>query len=380
MGLVIYCTGALSWQNEQQNCSITTPMKPLIVLVAGCFSVLSLTADEITIDPFANTGTPPSNLSISIEESPGGPEAVIKWTGQAQLQLATRIGATWRTVTTESPYRTSIRSRFRFYRTIPPGGRPTTVYVPSSYDSNTPAPLIISLHGFTLNPDSHERLIPLKPLSDSKGFIYVTPLGTAGSNGQTFWNALPECCDNTNSNRDDSGFFRRLILSIQEKLNIDPKRIHMVGHSNGGMMSYRMACEHSDLIASIASLAGATFKDTGDCIPSEPVSILQIHGTNDGVVAYNGGTFISATGNIETWRTYNQCGSLETDDHKTLDLDLRVLGIDTTITRVNDCPPGIGLELWSIAGGSHSPSASQNGNESQLAASLIDWLYAHPKP
>lgn len=355
-------------------------MKFLIVLVAGFISVLALLADEITIDPFADSATQSDNLSISIEESSRGPEAVIRWTGKAQLQLATGIDAAWRTVATESPFRSRIRSRFRFYRTIPAGSRPTTVYVPKSYNPNTPAPLIISLHGFTLTPESHERLIPLKALSESNGFVYVNPFGTPGSDGRSFWNAIPECCDTTNTNRDDSGFFRSLIQSIQDKLNIDPKRIHMVGHSNGGMMSYRMACEHSDLIASIASLAGATFRNPEDCAPSEPVSILQIHGTADNVAAYDGGTFISASGNIETWQAYNQCGSFETDDHQTLDLDLRVLGIDTTVTRVNDCPPGTGIELWTIDGGSHSPSAAQNGNESQIAASIVDWLYAHPKP
>ena len=73
--------------------------------------------------------------------------------------------------------------------------------------------------------------------------------------------------------------------------------------------AYRMACDHADLIAGIASLAGATFDDPSSCQPSEPVHILQIHGTSDGVIAYGGGsvnaTFPGAVETIETWGTYN---------------------------------------------------------------------------
>ena len=133
-----------------------------------------------------------------------------------------------------------------------------------------------------------------------------------------------------------------------------------------------MACEHADLIASIASLAGATFNDREDCSPSEPVSILQIHGPQDTVVAYGGGgSFVSASKDIEIWQAYNQCGSSLEDPQKTLDLDLSVTGMDSTITKSTDCPEGIDVTLWTIHGGSHSPLASTRDEQSQLA---------HPSP
>ena len=64
-------------------------------------------------------------------------------------------------------------------------------------------------------------------------------------------------------------------------MNVDPYRIYVAGHSNGGFMSYRLACTHADRIAAIVSLAGATFDTPADCSPTEPVAVLQIHGTAD---------------------------------------------------------------------------------------------------
>ena len=73
-------------------------------------------------------------------------------------------------------------------------------------------------------------------------------------------------------------------------------RIIIAGHSNGGYMSHRMACDHADLLAGVASLAGSTFEGTitgsydvfGQpdyaCEPTEPIHVLEIHGTADRVV------------------------------------------------------------------------------------------------
>ena len=89
-------------------------------------------------------------------------------------------------------------------------------------------------------------------------------------------------------------------------------------------MSYRMACDNADLVASIASLAGATFANPSACSPSEPVHVLQIHGTADDVIDYDGSCFgpfcyPGALQSILTWSNYNQCsGDLE--NKESLDL------------------------------------------------------------
>ena len=102
------------------------------------------------------------------------------------------------------------------------------------------------------------------------------------------------------------------------------------------------------------------------------MTILQIHGTQNTVVAYGGGgSFVSASQDIEIWQAYHQCGSSIEDPQKTLDLDLSVKDLDSTMTKSTDCPEGINVELWTIHGGSHSPLASTRDEQSQLA---------HPAP
>jgi len=150
-------------------------------------------------------------------------------------------------------------------------------------------------------------------------------------------------------------------------------------------MSYRMACEYPNLLAGIASLAGATFRNPDHCTPSEPVNILQIHGTADAVIRYTGGStglspYPSAMQTIQTWGTYNGCENLITDEAASLDLDLNVGGLDTTVTKFMEYPPGGTVELWTINNGAHSPSITAGQNISEFPARVIEWLLAHPKP
>ena len=122
-----------------------------------------------------------------------------------------------------------------------------------------------------------------RPLAEARGFLYCYPDGTIDRWGNRFWNATDACCDFGNTGVDDAGYLRALIEEIARRFAVDRKRIYLVGHSNGGFMAYRMACQSADLIAGIASLAGTTFLDPSRCAPSEPVNILHIHGTADDI-------------------------------------------------------------------------------------------------
>jgi len=95
------------------------------------------------------------------------------------------------------------------------------------------------------------------------GFLYVFPDGTEDSDGILFWNATDAGYDFFGSGVDDPGYLRALIEEIIVQLNVDSDRIYAIGHSNGGSMVFRMACDHAELIAGIASLAGAT--STASC-------------------------------------------------------------------------------------------------------------------
>lgn len=208
------------------------------------------------------------------------------------------------------------------------------------------------------------------------------PDGTKDSGGLRFWNATDACCNFAGATTDDSAYLMSIVGNVRSRYSVDPKRIYVLGHSNGGFMAYRMACEHADTIAAIVSLAGATFDDATSCKPSQPVSVLQIHGSNDGVISYTGGqigshAFPSATKTVTTWAQYNGCEPTPVvpADRHMLDLDPSLPGNETGVTTFSGCRPGGSIELLTIDGGAHSPKLSAS-----FPASVIDFLYAHRKP
>jgi polyhydroxybutyrate depolymerase len=257
--------------------------------------------------------------------------------------------------------------------------RPFDIFAPSSYDRSTPMPLVVLLHGFGASGAIQEAYFQLQPLAESRGFLYAHPDGTVNQIGKQFWNATDACCG-FQTTVDDSAYLMALIHQVQAEYNVDPQRIFLVGHSNGGFMSYRMACDHADTIAAIVSLAGATFSDTSKCNPTEPVNVLEIHGTADGTIPYEGGVILGnahpgAKETVADWATYNQCTGAAVDDTTPVDLEAGIAGDESTITRYADCPAGGAVELWTIPGGAHIP-----GLAATFGADIVDFLFAHPKP
>ena len=254
--------------------------------------------------------------------------------------------------------------------------RPFEVFVPSGYDAATAAPLVILLHGYGATGAIQDFYFNMQPQAEARGFLYAFPDGTPNQISSNAWNATNACCHDDDS-VDDSGYLTFIIDDVSSKYNVDPSRIFLVGHSNGGFMSYRMACEHADRIAGIVSLAGATFIDTAQCAPTEPVNILQIHGTDDGTIAYDGGstplgTYPSAETTVAKWSAYNGC-TTTIETLGTIDFNLNVDGVETTMTAFTGCPVDGAVELWTMADSPHIPAL-----HSTFAADIIDWLFAHP--
>lgn len=253
------------------------------------------------------------------------------------------------------------------------------VFVPEDYEEAVPAPLIILLHGYSSNGATQESYMRFRRLVDEFGFLYVHPDGTFDRVGNRFWNATDACCNFFNSGIDDSGYVRKIIDTLRDSYAIDGRRIYVVGHSNGGFMSYRLACDHAETIAAIASLAGATFLEEDDCTPAVPVHVLQIHGDQDNTVLYDGGCFTKcypgAIDSVETWVAYDGCETT-TEEGDPLDLDRDLPGDETTVLRYRSgCQPGGSGELWTIVDGSHVPDLSDG-----FSRRVVEWFLAHPKP
>ena len=261
------------------------------------------------------------------------------------------------------------------------GDRPVDVHVPPSYDGTKPMPLVILLHGYGASGSIQEIYMHLKPLSDKVGFLYAHPDGTVDKSGQRFWNATDACCNFDPSAVDDVSYLMGLVSQIEARYNVDPKRVHFVGHSNGGFMSHRLACEHGDRIASIASLAGDTWAMPSECPGKDPVAVLQIQGTADETVNYAGGSFFGhdypgSEATAASWVAIDGCATMADHSAPNVDLVSTLPGDETTVTRYETgCKPGGGVELWTIPGGTHIPTLSTS-----FGTDVIDFLFAHPKP
>jgi polyhydroxybutyrate depolymerase len=255
--------------------------------------------------------------------------------------------------------------------------RPYELYVPPGYVAGTPTPLVVLLHGYSASAFIQEAYFQLEPVAEAETFLYARPEGTIDSNDNQFWNATNACCDFDQSNVDDVGYLTALIDDVARRYTVDPARVFVVGHSNGGFMSHRLACDIADRVAAIVSLAGVVWNDPALCTPSAPVSVAQVHGTDDETILYAGGTALarypSAEETVAIWRDKNGCTG--TGAPSTLDLETVLAGAETTITPATGCSAGVAVELWSIAGGSHVPSFANDWGERVWA-----FLSAHPKP
>lgn len=264
--------------------------------------------------------------------------------------------------------------------TVDAGRGPITVHVPDSYQDGTHTPLVLLLHGYGASGAAQEAYMDFLGVHEEYGFLYAFPDGTTDFAGNRFWNATDACCDFGNTNVDDSGYLSDLIDAIEAQVTVDPRRVYLIGHSNGGFMSYRMACDHSDRIAAVASLAGVTWKDPVDCAATAPVHVLQIHGTSDDTILYDGGSiggnaYPGAVETVEQWAAHAGC-DLNPTSGDPINLDKSIPGKETTVLRYEaSCAEGGSGELWTIQNGEHVPSLSK-----PFTTHVIEWLYAHPKP
>ena len=158
------------------------------------------------------------------------------------------------------------------------------VHIPGSYDNKVPIPLVLCFHGYggTASGISYTNF---NDVSDTANFIVVYPQGTLLKR-KSHWNVGGWTLD---SKIDDVGFISSLLDSLSERYNINQSRIYSTGMSNGGYMSFLLACQLSDRIAAIASVTGSMTPQTYNlCNPQRPIPVLQIHGTNDQKVPYKG--------------------------------------------------------------------------------------------
>lgn len=158
--------------------------------------------------------------------------------------------------------------------------RQYVLYIPETIEPD--APLVFMLHGLTGSATTIQRVSNMNELADLYGFAVVYPEGTMYE-GVRFWNAGLDY-----STVDDTGFLVALAEHLQETYDLSPLNTFSAGFSNGGFMSYKLACDANETFKAIGSVAGVMSLDTWNTCDDDIVPILHIHGDQDTVVPVDG--------------------------------------------------------------------------------------------
>jgi polyhydroxybutyrate depolymerase len=248
------------------------------------------------------------------------------------------------------------------------GDRPAELKTPATLTEGKQYPLLVVLHGFGANGFVQTAYFGVGGLPAEDKVLLIAPDGTVDANGKQFWNADSACCDFGNKNPDDVAYIGGLIDDISDEWPVDKNQVYILGHSNGGYMAYRMACERADAIAAIASLAGNASSTPSACTPSQHVNVAHLHGTADSTVPYSG-----ATPSVEQWAAKNGCGTTRTET-TAIDIDNNVAGAETHVQPTAGCPDNGAVELWTMEGSSHIPVMN-----AMFATTMLDWFTAHKR-
>ena len=222
------------------------------------------------------------------------------------------------------------------------------LHIPKTYDPATPAPLVISMHGYSEWPAHQMQLSRWNDLADQYGFIVVYPSGT-GFPLRWRMRGRP---GSPNDPLLDVTFISDLIEKLESEYNLDPARIYANGLSNGGGMSFILSCRLSDRIAAIGTVSGAYLVPWSECHPSRPVPAIVFHGTADPIVPYQGGPsgafdlpFPSIPDWVDALARHNGCTGAPLE----IPASGEVSGIQFT-----NCAACANVVFYTVEGGGHS--------------------------
>jgi polyhydroxybutyrate depolymerase len=244
------------------------------------------------------------------------------------------------------------------------------IHLPAN--ASYPGPVVIALHGMLQSEDGMDSYLGLNMVADRENFTVVYPhgLGNAWKDGRypalrmTFWSPPG----------DDVEFLGKLVQSLIEQRIADPGRVYLVGLSNGGYMTFRMACERPDLFAAFATLSATvptTYRNT--CKPSRPVPMLMINGTADMVVPFYGNSLpgvmslYPVTYTAKLFADLNGCGKANESP-----VPSRESGMSSvTLIYWSECRGGSAVVLFRVNGGGHQSPSIGAGRETPIASRML---------
>jgi polyhydroxybutyrate depolymerase len=220
------------------------------------------------------------------------------------------------------------------------------LHVPGSYDSSTPTPLVISMHGAGLWGAAQKETSLWNDLADNERFIVVYPSGVGGK-GVRVWRVEPGA-----GLGKDVRFISELLDTLKNSYNIDSTRIYANGLSNGGGMSFALSCMLYDRIAAVGLVAAAQTLPWRWCKDQRAVPMIAFHGTADPEVPYDGGSswvsprpFPSTPRWAAHWAQRNGCGADPIES---------TVAVDVTRRAYTSCTDRADVVLYTIQGGGHT--------------------------
>ena len=268
-----------------------------------------------------------------------------------------------------------------FYLTQDGHERFYIVHLPDGYeDLNENVPLILNLHAYSKYALYQQLMTGMEYWSDMQNVITVYPQAIPGPGGVRAWNCgINGNPDFPTPDVDDVGFISALIDTLIENYSIDPDRIYSCGISNGGFMSYKLACELNDKITAIGSVTG-TFADSDaeECSFERFMPVMDFHGTYDIVVPYFIGDegWMSVDETVSFWTGHNATDTYETYEYPDI-----VNGDNSTVNRFTytNSSNNVQVVQFQIVGGGHEwPGAGYNSGwnnyDVNAGAELVDFF------
>jgi len=168
------------------------------------------------------------------------------------------------------------------------------IYIPQNYSATISLPLLLSFHGLGSNMEFNYSYTRFDEIAERENLIVVYPNGIKNN-----WTL-------SSDNNPDIDFIKTLLAQLEDDYKIESKRIYSTGMSEGGFFSFKLACSLSNRITAVASVTGSMYQYAiNNCFPSRPISVLQIHGTEDNIVPYT-----STERLLDFWTSHNHTDTI----------------------------------------------------------------------
>lgn len=256
------------------------------------------------------------------------------------------------------------------------GGVERTYYLDLPNDLATDAPLVFVLHGYTSSAWVIRNYSGWSTVAANEGVAVCYPQGTLDMGGTSHWNSNLGI-----STTDDHGFLVALAQHLQETYSLSPDCTYSCGMSNGGYMSYSLACQYPDVFRAVGSVTGAMSEyDFNNCNPSEVVPVIHLHGTADYIVSYYNGVGGGAWGNegmseiIDLWTS--MMGTTQEDETDLPNLEFIDLS-SVEFLRFYGAPGGQEFHHYRVSGGGHDWFGVWGNQDIESTELLWDFFQSH---